>query len=155
LARRDWWTGPELFILVDDYDRLVSSMGAGPLDTLVDLLPQASDIGLHVVLTRAAAGSSRTSMDSVVRRLQESNTPDVALSCPPNEMPLLNGMRPRAFPPGRGMLVTRRLATQLQIGWLDPATPPPTGPAPTGPAPAGPAPAGPAPTEPAPTGPAR
>ena len=128
LARRDWWTGPEYYILIDDYDLLVGAMSGGPLDTLVDLIPQATDVGLHIVLARAA-GSSRTSMDSVIRRLQESNSPDLALSCPPNEMPLLNGMRPRQFPPGRGLLVTRRLATQLQIGWIDPTTtPPPAGP---------------------------
>jgi S-DNA-T family DNA segregation ATPase FtsK/SpoIIIE len=93
----------------------------GPLNALIDLLPQAADIGLHVVLARSAAGSGRLSMDAVVRRLQESNTPDLALSCPPNEMPLLNGMRPRQFPPGRGLVVTRRSATQLQVGWLPPA----------------------------------
>jgi len=135
LARRDWWTGPDVYIFVDDYDLLIGGMTGGPLNTLVDLLPQASDVGLHVVLTRAAAGSTRTAMDSVVRRLQESNTPDLVLSCPPNEMPLLNGMRPRQFPPGRGMLVTRRLATQLQVGWTDPDTPPPPGPSPAGPTP--------------------
>jgi DNA segregation ATPase FtsK/SpoIIIE, S-DNA-T family len=119
LARRDWWTGPDVYLLVDDYDLLTGSMG-GPLTALIDLLPQAADIGLHVILARSAAGSGRLSMDAVVRRLQESNTPDLALSCPPNEMPLLNGMRPRQFPPGRGLVVTRRGATQLQVGWLEP-----------------------------------
>ncbi|MGH3376972.1 MAG: type VII secretion protein EccCa [Actinoallomurus sp.] len=119
LARRDWWSGPEVYVLVDDYDLLTGPLG-GPLDGLIDLLPQAADIGLHVVLARSAAGSGRLSMDAVVRRLQESNTPDLALSCPPTEMPLLNGMRPRQFPPGRGLVVTRRSATQLQIGWLPP-----------------------------------
>jgi S-DNA-T family DNA segregation ATPase FtsK/SpoIIIE len=117
LARRDWWTGPEVYILVDDYDLLTGPMG-GPLSALIDLLPQAADIGLHVVLSRNAAGSARLSMDAVVRRMQESNTPDLALSCPPTEMPLLNGMRPRQFPPGRGLMVTRRNAIQLQVGWL-------------------------------------
>jgi S-DNA-T family DNA segregation ATPase FtsK/SpoIIIE len=120
LARRDWWTGPEYYIVVDDYDLLMGSRGSGPLDAIVDLVPVAGDIGLHIVLTRPAAGSSRLSMDSVIRRLQESNTPDLALSVPTNEMPLLNGMRPRPFPPGRGMVVTRRAATQLQIGWTEP-----------------------------------
>jgi DNA segregation ATPase FtsK/SpoIIIE, S-DNA-T family len=120
LARRDWWSGPDVYVLVDDYDLLVGMM-TGPLEALIDLLPQAGDIGLHVILARSAAGSSRVSSDSVVRRLQESNTPDLALSCPPTEMPLLNGMRPRQFPPGRGLVVTRRSATQLQIGWLDPS----------------------------------
>jgi DNA segregation ATPase FtsK/SpoIIIE, S-DNA-T family len=119
LARRDWWSGPEVYVFVDDYDLLTGPMG-GPLNALIDLLPQAADIGLHVVLARSAAGSGRLSMDAVVRRLQESNTPDLALSCPPNEMPLLNGMRPRQFPPGRGLVVTRRSATQLQVGWLPP-----------------------------------
>ncbi len=122
LTRRDWWSGPDVYVLVDDYDLLTGPMG-GPLNALIDLLPQAADIGLHVVLARSAAGSGRLSMDAVVRRLQESNTPDLALSCPPNEMPLLNGMRPRQFPPGRGLLVTRRSATQLQTGWLEPTTP--------------------------------
>jgi DNA segregation ATPase FtsK/SpoIIIE, S-DNA-T family len=135
LPRRDWWTGPEVFVLVDDYD-LMAGPGGGPLDTLLDLLPQAADIGLHVVLTRNAAGSARLSVDPVVRRLQETNTPDLALSCPPTEMPLLNGMRPRQLPPGRALLVTRRTATMLQVGWLDSAGPPdptvpPSGPAPT------------------------
>ncbi len=120
LARRDWWSGPDVYLLVDDYDLLTGPMG-GPLNALIDLLPQAGDIGLHVVLARSAAGSGRLSMDAVVRRLQESNTPDLALSCPPNEMPLLNGMRPRQFPPGRGLVVTRRSATQLQVGWLPPS----------------------------------
>jgi S-DNA-T family DNA segregation ATPase FtsK/SpoIIIE len=119
LARRDWWSGPDVYILVDDYDLMTGALG-GPLNALIDLLPQAADIGLHVVLARGAAGSARVSMDAVVRRLQESNTPDLALSCPPTEMPLLNGMRPRQFPPGRGLVVTRRGAAQLQVGWLPP-----------------------------------
>ncbi|WP_026422041.1 type VII secretion protein EccC [Actinokineospora inagensis] len=118
LRERDWWSGPEYFVVVDDYDLLNNGAG-GPLDPLVELLPQAGDIGLHVVLARAAAGSGRMSMDAVVRRLQESNTPDLALSVPPNEMPLLNGQRGRQLPPGRALLVTRRDMTSLQIGWTE------------------------------------
>ncbi|GAA3677679.1 type VII secretion protein EccC [Lentzea roselyniae] len=121
LRRRDWWTGPDIYVLVDDYDLLVGGLG-GPLDPLVELLPQAGDIGLHVVLARAAAGSSRTAMDSVVRRLQESNTPELAFSMPPNEMPLLNGTRGRQLPPGRGLMTTRRDGIGLQVGWLDEET---------------------------------
>ena len=68
LRRRDWWSGPEMFLLIDDYD-LVASSGNSPLQPLVDFLPQASDIGLHVVIARGAAGSMRTSMDPVLRRL--------------------------------------------------------------------------------------
>ncbi|GAA4613304.1 type VII secretion protein EccCa [Saccharopolyspora hordei] len=118
LRRRDWWSGPEVFVLVDDYDLLLGPMG-GPFDPLVELVPQAGDIGLHLVMARAAAGSSRTSMEPVTRRLQESNTPELALSMPANELPLLNGARGRQLPPGRGVLVTRRDGIGLQIGWTE------------------------------------
>jgi S-DNA-T family DNA segregation ATPase FtsK/SpoIIIE len=107
LRRRDWWTGPEMYLLIDDYD-LVASSANSPLQPLIDFLPQAGDIGLHVVIARGAAGSIRTNMDQVLRRLQESNTPDLALSCPPSEGALLGNVRPRQFPPGRAMLLTRR-----------------------------------------------
>ena len=50
-AQPDWWQGPELFVLVDDYD-LVAAAGRNPLAGLVDLLPQARDIGLHLILAR-------------------------------------------------------------------------------------------------------
>jgi DNA segregation ATPase FtsK/SpoIIIE, S-DNA-T family len=118
LRRRDWWTGPELFVLVDDYD-LVASSANSPFAPLIELLPQAGDIGLHVILARGAAGSTRTAMDPMLRRLQESNTPDLVLSCPPSEGPLLGNVRPRQFPPGRAMLLTRREHFVLQTAVLD------------------------------------
>lgn len=31
LAERGWWTGPELYVVADDYDLAVGSMGRGPL----------------------------------------------------------------------------------------------------------------------------
>lgn len=113
LRRRDWWSGPEFFLLVDDYD-LVASSASNPFQPLVEFLPQAGDIGLHVVLARGAAGSMRNSVDPVLRRLQESNVPDLALSCPPSEGVLLGNVRPRQFPPGRAMLLTRRQHQVLQ-----------------------------------------
>jgi S-DNA-T family DNA segregation ATPase FtsK/SpoIIIE len=118
LRRRNWWNGPEVFLLVDDYD-LVSSSASNPLQSLIELLPQAADIGLHVVLARAATGSVRTSMDPVMRRLQESNVPDLALSCTPAEGMLLGNVRPRQFPPGRAMLLTRRGHQVLQTALVE------------------------------------
>jgi S-DNA-T family DNA segregation ATPase FtsK/SpoIIIE len=116
LHRRDWWSGPEFFLFIDDYDLLASSVNS-PFQALVEFLPQAGDIGLHIVLARGAAGSMRTGMDPLLRRLQESNTPDLALSCPPSEGPLLGNVRPRQFPPGRAMLLTRRQHLVLQTGY--------------------------------------
>jgi DNA segregation ATPase FtsK/SpoIIIE, S-DNA-T family len=117
LRRRDWWSGPEVFVLVDDYD-LVSSSASNPLQSLIEFLPQANDIGLHVIIARAAAGSMRTGMDPVLRRLQESNVPEIALSCSPTEGMLLGNVRAREFPPGRAMLLTRRGHQVLQTAFV-------------------------------------
>src|SRR5262249_5659748 len=51
LRDRTWWTGPDLFVLVDDYD-LVAPGPSNPLAGLLDQLAQARDVGLHLVLAR-------------------------------------------------------------------------------------------------------
>ena len=44
LRDRSWWTGSEVYVLVDDYD-LVSTSRGNPLRALVPYLAQASDLG--------------------------------------------------------------------------------------------------------------
>ncbi len=70
LRERSWWTGPELFVLVDDYD-LVASGPTNPLTPLLEYLPQARDVGLHLVLTRRAGGAGRALYEPVIQRLRE------------------------------------------------------------------------------------
>ncbi|GIG03087.1 type VII secretion protein EccCa [Catellatospora citrea] len=118
LRRRDWWTGPRLFVLVDDYDLLAGA--ESPLQPLMQFLPHGADIGFHVVLTRAAVNVMRMSMDPMLRRLQETNSPDIALSCPPSEGPLMGGTKPRHLPAGRALLCTRRGSRLIQTAWCEP-----------------------------------
>ncbi len=119
LRTRSWWTGPEIYILVDDYD-LVAGFD-NPLAPLSDFLPQARDIGLHLVVVRRAGGSSRSLMDPIVGRLRELGQPAILLSAPADEG-ILFGVRPVPLPPGRGMLVHRRYGT-VPVQLLD--CPPP------------------------------
>jgi hypothetical protein len=58
LRRRSWWSGPELFVLIDDYDLVVSSLD-NPLQPLLEFLPQGRELGLHVVTTRRSGGAGR------------------------------------------------------------------------------------------------
>src|SRR5690606_20169474 len=44
LKDRSWWQGPELFVIVDDYD-LVATQQSNPLRPLAEYLPQAKDVG--------------------------------------------------------------------------------------------------------------
>jgi S-DNA-T family DNA segregation ATPase FtsK/SpoIIIE len=119
LRRRDWWTGPRLFVLVDDFELLAGN--DNPLLPLLPYLPQGSDIGFHLVAVRGTANLMRMSMDPLLRRLQETNSPDVAFSCPPQEGQLLGGVKGRHMPPGRAMVLTRRGHRVIQTPYAESA----------------------------------
>ncbi|WP_256177673.1 type VII secretion protein EccCa [Kitasatospora aureofaciens] len=122
LRLRDWWEGPELFILVDDYELVAGSpggMAAHPFAPLLDYLAQGTELGLHLIVARSANGIGRASSDQLLRKLEEVNTPAVLLSCPPSEGFLFGNTKPRTFPPGRALHITRRRTVQVQTAVVD------------------------------------
>ena len=120
LRDRSWWRGPQLYLFVDDYD-LVATAGNNPLAALLDLLPQARDIGLHVILTRRAGGASRAIYEPVLQRLRELDGPGLLMSGNREEGALIGNLKPSTQPPGRGTLVRRRDGVQLiQTAWSEP-----------------------------------
>jgi S-DNA-T family DNA segregation ATPase FtsK/SpoIIIE len=106
LRARSWWQGPEVYLVVDDYD-LVVSPGGNPLLPLVPLLAQAKDVGLHMLVARRAGGAGRGILEQLLLRLRELGTPGLLLSGDAGEGPLLGSHRSAPQPPGRGLLVRR------------------------------------------------
>ncbi len=116
LRNRSWWEGPDLYVLVDDYDLVAT--GSNPLLPLLDLLPLAKDIGLHLIVARRTGGAGRAMFEPLMQRLKELSSPGILLSGDREEGPLLGNVRPSPQPPGRGHLVTRRHGTRLvQLAW--------------------------------------
>ncbi len=111
LRSRSWWHGSDLFVIVDDYDLVAGP--ANPLLTLTEFLPQARDVGLHVILARSAGGAGRAMFDPVIQRLREMGSPGLIMSGSKDEGALLGGVRATAQPCGRGFLVTRRGGSRL------------------------------------------
>lgn len=121
LRERSWWKGPDLYLLIDDYD-LVSASQPNPLLPLLEYLPQARDIGLHLVLVRRSGGASRAMFEQFIMRLKELDTPGLVMSGSRDEGKLLGDVRPTQLPPGRGWLVTRGKGAQLiQVAHRPPA----------------------------------
>jgi S-DNA-T family DNA segregation ATPase FtsK/SpoIIIE len=115
LARRDWWTGPRLFVVIDDYELLATSMGmAAPLEPIARMLPHGAAIGLHVVIARSTSGAMRAMMDPLLRRMWELGSPAVLFSYPKEEGKFIGEARPRTLLPGRAQLVTRRNVRLIQ-----------------------------------------
>ena len=118
LRNRSWWRGPELFVLVDDYE-LVATVGRNPLAPLLEFLPQARDIGLHLVIVRGSGGAGRALFEPVLQRLRELGSPGLIMSGAKDEGALLGDVKPSPQPPGRGTLVSRRSGTGLvQVAWV-------------------------------------
>jgi S-DNA-T family DNA segregation ATPase FtsK/SpoIIIE len=120
LRTRSWWSGPEIFLVIDDYD-LVAAATGNPLTPLADYLPHAKDLGLHVIVARRSGGAARAMFDPVLARLRDLGCMGLMMSASPDEGILLGSVRPSAQPPGRGSLITRGQADQLiQVAWTDP-----------------------------------
>ncbi|WP_345454398.1 type VII secretion protein EccCa [Nocardioides marinquilinus] len=121
LRSRSWWTGAEVFVVVDDYD-LVATQQNSPVALLQPLLAQARDVGLHVIVARRSGGASRALYEPVIQAIRDLAMPQMMLSGSPDEGPLLGNLRLAPMPAGRGRLITRERGVEvLQNAWADPA----------------------------------
>ncbi len=118
LRSRSWWDGSDLFLIVDDYDLVAGA--SNPLLPIADLVPQARDIGLHLILARSAGGAGRATFDPIIQRAREMGSPGMIMSGSKDEGALIGGVKPQAQPPGRGFFVERRTGSRLvQVALLD------------------------------------
>jgi S-DNA-T family DNA segregation ATPase FtsK/SpoIIIE len=119
LRARSWWTGPDVYVVVDDYD-LVATAAGNPLLPLLPYLPQSQDVGLHVVLARRVAGAGRAIYEPFMQRVRELGSPGIILAGDPSEGALLGAVRASALPAGRGTYVRRRERPELlQVAMAD------------------------------------
>lgn len=115
LIDRDWWQGPELYVVIDDYE-LVATQAGNPLTPLAPLLPYARDIGLHVIVARRTGGASRAIFDPILQPLTELGTPVLLHSGDRSEGRIAHGTAPQHLPPGRALYASRgHIAVPVQI----------------------------------------
>lgn len=120
IRERTWWSGQEVWILVDDYDLVATSSG-NPLMELIDLLPQAGDIGLHVIITRRMGGASRAAYEKVLQMMNDLAVTGILLSGNPSEGAIINGVKPKRAIAGRAQVVHRELGVvAAQLTWTPP-----------------------------------
>ena len=111
LRARDWWDGPDIAILVDDYD-LVAGARGNPLAPLAEFIPHAADIGLHVVVGRRIGGALRALHDPVLGAVKDQGATALILDGTRDDGPLL-GVKPVQRPPGRGSWVVHGRAPRV------------------------------------------
>jgi S-DNA-T family DNA segregation ATPase FtsK/SpoIIIE len=120
LRDRSWWSGPDVYVVVDDYE-LVSGASVNPLSALVELVPYAKDVGLHLIVARTSSGATRAMFDPVLAALRDAGPFGLVMSASPDEGVLLGSARPSPLPPGRGIAIRRGQPDgHVQVAWADP-----------------------------------
>lgn len=84
-AARSWWTGPEIFVVIDDYHVFANTRNFGDQPAVFQSLPwlenESLARGLHFVVARAAEELFiAVNRDPILRRMLSDGTPTVMLS---------------------------------------------------------------------------
>lgn len=118
LRARSWFSGAGIHVIVDDQDLLGGGGAGNPLGALVDLLPHATDIGLHLVV--AQRDSARTLYDPLAGALRDLGALTLQLNHTGDTR------RPQPWHPGRALMRTRRGQKLIQVAWMAPTAPMPS-----------------------------
>ena len=119
LLTRPWRSGPDLYVIVDDYDLVAGPAGNG-LAPIVEFLPYAADLGLHLVIARRSGGLERAMFEPLLASLRDLGCASLMMSGCPGQGALAAGT-PVRLPPGRGFLATRAGDEELvQVAWSPP-----------------------------------
>ena len=117
LARR--WSGPEIFLIIDNSERLPAGIDA-PLRDLAAAANAASDVGLRVVYTRRFGGwSSSMRADPLMTTMLQANANLLVMDSDPDEGYIRARWRGHPMPTGRGFLMgTAGSGKYVQVGWV-------------------------------------
>lgn len=120
LRNRSWWSGPEVWLFIDDYD-LIPGQSTPVLADLKPFIQQARDVGFNFVLTRRSGGASRALYDPTIQTMMESGATVVMLSVDPDEGLSFGRVKGTKAEPGRAQVLTRDSGRVVaQISWVDP-----------------------------------
>ncbi|OBF74214.1 type VII secretion protein EccC [Mycobacterium sp. 852002-51613_SCH5001154] len=114
LLARSWWSGPEIFLIVDDIQQLPAGFDS-PLHKAAPWVTRAADVGLHVLVTRTFGGWSSAGSDPMLRALAQANAPLLVMDADPDEGFIRGKMKGGPLPRGRGLLMAEDTGVFVQV----------------------------------------
>jgi len=114
LLSRSWWSGPEIFLIVDDIQQLPTGFDS-PLHKAAPWVNRAADVGLHVLVTRNFGGWSSAGSDPMLRALHQANAPLLVMDADPDEGFIRGKMKGGPLPRGRGLLMAEDTGVFVQV----------------------------------------
>lgn len=121
LARRDWWTGPEVFLIIDDYDAVVARGDrTNPLTQTVKLMNDGVIRGFHVIVVlNDSEYLYKASSDPLIQYLDTHSSMALAMSADKFNVNIAGERGQRFGIPGRGRFHPGRGAPSdiVQVAW--------------------------------------
>ncbi|MEU1985852.1 type VII secretion protein EccCa [Nocardia sp. NPDC019395] len=120
LKERSWWSGPEIFVVVDDYHMVAQRGQMNPLDPLKDLIVDGRDTGFHLIAARNIAQADSAMFDSVLGQVKNLNSSGLIMDGTKMDGILIGDVKPTKQPVGRGVLVEPLTSTRdlVQSAWI-------------------------------------
>lgn len=120
LRSRSWWSGFDVVLLVDDWHMIVAAAGGmPPMAPLAPLLPAATDIGLHIIVTCQMSHAYKSTMDKFVGAAYGAGSPTLFLSGDKQDFPSRD-IQVKRRPPGQAFLVAPEGKEVIQAAYIDP-----------------------------------
>ncbi|MFE3081469.1 type VII secretion protein EccCa [Nocardia tengchongensis] len=105
LKERSWWSGPEIFVVIDDYHMVAQRGQLNPLDPIKDLIVDGRDTGLHVIAARNIAQADSALYDSVLGQIKNVNSSGFIMDGSKLDGLLIGDVKASKQPVGRGIFV--------------------------------------------------
>lgn len=103
-AAAESFEGPRIVLIIDDYDVLTAG-GNSPLREFSEFLPMGGEVGLHAFMARKVRGAARGMFEPFTGAMREAGGATFIMDGDRSEGTLVNGVRPRHQPPGRGLFI--------------------------------------------------
>lgn len=114
LLSRSWWSGPEIFLIIDDIQQFPPGFDS-PLHKAAAWVNRSSDVGLHIITTRTFGGWSSAGSDPLLRALHQANSPLLVMDADPDEGFIRGRMKGGPLPRGRGLLMAEDTGVFVQV----------------------------------------
>jgi type VII secretion protein EccCb len=114
LLSRTWWSGPEIFLIIDDIQQFPPGFDS-PFQKAAPWVTRAADVGLHVIATRTFGGWSSAGSDPLLRALHQANAPLLVMDADPDEGFIRGKMKGGPLPRGRGLLMAEDTGVFVQV----------------------------------------
>lgn len=119
LKDRSWWSGPEVFVVVDDYHMVAQRGQLNPLDPLKEIIVDGRDTGLHIIAARSIAQADSAMYDNVLGQMKNLNCSGLVMDGSRLDGMPVGDVKPTKQPVGRGIFVEplRSAKDLVQSAW--------------------------------------